>query len=55
MRHRGLPSSSPGGNAGYGPDVLRQPRRRPEVLQRPAETGLVVEDAASGFCGAVLH
>ncbi|MGB9279270.1 MAG: DUF3097 domain-containing protein [Pseudonocardiaceae bacterium] len=55
MRHRGLPSSSPGGNAGYGPDVLRQPRQRPEVLQLPAETGLVVEDAASGFCGAVLH
>jgi hypothetical protein len=35
--------------------VLRQPRRRREVPQVPAEVGLVVEDAASGFCGAVLQ
>jgi Protein of unknown function (DUF3097) len=35
--------------------VLRQPRRRREVPRVPAEAGLVVEDAASGFCGAVLH
>lgn len=40
----------------YGPDVLasggRTPRRRvPEV---PADHGLVVEDAATGFCGAVV-
>ncbi len=35
--------------------MLRQPRRRREVPQLPAEAGLVVEDAASGFCGAVLH
>jgi len=38
----------------YGSDVLagdwRRRRRVPEV---PAETGLVVEDAASGWCGAV--
>ncbi len=30
------------------------PRRRP-VPEVPAETGLVVEDAASGFCGAVVR
>jgi Protein of unknown function (DUF3097) len=30
-------------------------RQRREVPQLPAETGVVVEDAASGFCGAVLH
>lgn len=39
----------------YGPDVLAKPRRRREVPQLPAEVGLVVEDAASGFCGAVLR
>ncbi|MGH3796994.1 MAG: DUF3097 domain-containing protein [Pseudonocardiaceae bacterium] len=39
----------------YGPDVLQQPRRPREVPQLPAEAGLVVEDAASGFCGAVLR
>lgn len=39
----------------YGPDVLQRPHRRYEVPQLPAEAGLVVEDAASGFCGAVLH
>ncbi|MGH3710701.1 MAG: DUF3097 domain-containing protein, partial [Pseudonocardiaceae bacterium] len=38
----------------YGPDVLAQPRARREVPQRFADKGLVVEDAASGFCGAVL-
>jgi DUF3097 family protein len=35
--------------------VLRRPRGRREVPQLPAEAGVVVEDAASGFCGAVLH
>jgi len=55
MRPDDLPSSSPGGSARYGPDVLRRPHRRREVPQLPAEAGLVVEDAASGFCGAVLH
>ena len=39
----------------YGEDVLapgwRRPRPVPDV---PAERGLVVEDAESGFCGAVL-
>ncbi|MGA9310073.1 MAG: DUF3097 domain-containing protein [Pseudonocardiaceae bacterium] len=55
MRSRDLPSNSPGRSALYGPDVLQQPHRRREVPQLPAETGVVVEDAASGFCGAVLH
>src|SRR3954451_11574186 len=39
----------------YGPDILsRKPNRRavPEVV---AEPGLVVEDPASGFCGAVVR
>jgi DUF3097, C-terminal domain/DUF3097, N-terminal domain len=35
--------------------VLRHSRRRREIPQLTAEPGLVVEDAASGFCGAVLH
>ena len=35
--------------------MLAAPRRAPEVPQLPAETGLVVEDAESGFCGAVLN
>jgi hypothetical protein len=40
----------------YGSDVLggrdwRRPKPVPEV---PADPGLVVEDAASGFCGAVV-
>ncbi|MGH3791263.1 MAG: DUF3097 family protein, partial [Pseudonocardiaceae bacterium] len=55
MPPRDLQRSSPGGDARYGPDMLRQPRRRREVPQLPAEAGLVVEDAASGFCGAVLQ
>ena len=39
----------------YGPDVLAagQPRRR-ELRQVPAQRGLVVEDAAGQFCGAVV-
>jgi hypothetical protein len=38
----------------YGDDVLAAPRRRarPPVIE--AERDLVVEDAASGFCGAVV-
>lgn len=40
----------------YGPDALasenRRPRRRPPEV--PAEPGLVVEDADTGFCGAVV-
>jgi DUF3097, C-terminal domain/DUF3097, N-terminal domain len=41
----------------YGPDVLAQGRRRPGQGQLPrvaAERGLVVEDAAGEFCGAVV-
>jgi hypothetical protein len=41
----------------YGPDVLAAGRRRPGQRQLPqvaAERGLVVEDAAAEFCGAVV-
>jgi hypothetical protein len=38
----------------YGFDVLRRPERKP-VSEIPAERGLVVEDAAGGFCGAVVR
>lgn len=39
----------------YGPDVLAGPlRKRRELPRLTAETGLVVEDAASGFCGAIV-
>ena len=41
----------------YGPDVLAQGRRRPghgPIPRVPAERGLVVEDAAGEFCGAVV-
>ncbi|GAC68729.1 DUF3097 domain-containing protein [Gordonia soli] len=39
----------------YGKDVLSSPRRaRPRVPEMAAERDLVVEDAASGFCGAVV-
>lgn len=42
------------GSKDYGPDVLATRRRRavPELV---AEQGMVVEDAGSGFCGAVLR
>ncbi|WP_433873525.1 DUF3097 domain-containing protein [Saccharopolyspora sp. CA-218241] len=38
----------------YGEDVLAGPRRR-RVPEITAEEGLVVEDPASGFCGAVVR
>src|SRR5712691_5739675 len=40
----------------YGSDVFSGPKRgqRPELPQVPAELGLVVEDAAGEFCGAVV-
>jgi len=41
----------------YGQDVLASGRRRPGQHQLPqvaAERGLVVEDSAAGFCGAVI-
>ncbi len=49
------PVASPDvGSKEYGPDVLATPRRRavPELVVEP---GMVVEDAGSGFCGAVLR
>jgi hypothetical protein len=42
----------------YGPDVLATKPRRPgqrQLPQVPAEPGLVVEDAAAQFCGAVVY
>ncbi|MGW0035554.1 DUF3097 family protein [Gordonia sp. NPDC003376] len=39
----------------YGRDVLASPRRtKPRAPEVAAERDLVVEDAASGFCGAVV-
>jgi len=37
----------------FGADGARR-RTRPTVAEVPAETGLVVEDLVSGFCGAVM-
>ncbi|MBT0568072.1 DUF3097 family protein [Williamsia sp. CHRR-6] len=44
------------GDDRYGSDVLasRARRRVPAAATVPAERGLVVEDAVSGFCGAVV-
>jgi len=40
----------------YGGDVLAAGRRRaPRVAEVPAERDLVVEEAGSGFCGAVVE
>lgn len=39
----------------YGDDVLSGGRRRRQVSEIAAEAGVVVEDAASGFCGAVVR
>lgn len=42
----------------YGPDVLAAAPQRPgqrELPRVPAERGLVVEDAAAEFCGAVVR
>jgi hypothetical protein len=38
----------------YGPDVLSAPRRRARPPAVEAERDLVVEDAGSGFCGAIV-
>ena len=39
----------------YGRDVLAQPRRtKPRVPEVAAELDLVAEDAATGFCGAIV-
>ncbi|HEX8932869.1 MAG TPA: DUF3097 domain-containing protein [Pseudonocardiaceae bacterium] len=45
---------SPSCGAGYGLDTF-PPHRARKVPQMVAEPGLVVADAASGFCGAVLR
>ena len=37
----------------YGRDILSTPKRK-KVPEITAEPGLVVEDPASGFCGAVV-
>ncbi len=44
------------GNDRYGRDVLSAPRRRaaPAPREVPAEVGMVVECALTGFCGAIL-
>ena len=42
----------------YGDDVLAGNRRAPvrgRAVEQPVELGLVVEDAESGFCGAVVR
>jgi hypothetical protein len=39
----------------YGRDVLSGPTKRREIPEVEAEPGLVVEDPASGFCGAVVR
>ena len=44
-----------GGWGTYGPDVLSAGWRRPIVIPNvPVEVGMVVECAASGWCGAVV-
>jgi hypothetical protein len=42
-------------NDRYGPDVLSRKPNRKAVPELVAEPGLVVEDPASGFCGAVVR
>ncbi len=54
MTPRNARGSAPGYGAGHRPQALPSHRRR-EVPQLLAEPGLVVEDAGSGFCGAVLR
>lgn len=39
----------------YGTDVLAAGRRKPRSTEHPAEAGLVVEDAESGYVGAVVR
>ena len=40
----------------YGADILaHNPHRRPRSTEVPIEIGMVVEDAQSGFVGAVVH
>jgi Protein of unknown function (DUF3097) len=39
----------------YGADVLAAGRRKPRSTEHPAEPGLVVEDAETGYVGAVVR
>ncbi|MEV1009982.1 DUF3097 domain-containing protein [Streptomyces sp. NPDC049881] len=39
----------------YGPDLTPPWKRRTSVPEVPADHGLVVEEAATGFCGAVVR
>ena len=39
----------------YGPDVLAAGQRKPRSTEHPAELGLVVEDAETGYVGAVVR
>ncbi|MFR9724949.1 DUF3097 domain-containing protein [Streptomyces sp. MS19] len=39
----------------YGPDLTPPWKRRTPVPEVPADHGLVVEEAATGFCGAVVR
>jgi hypothetical protein len=39
----------------YGTDVLAAGRRKPRSAERPAELGLVVEDAETGYVGAIVR
>lgn len=39
----------------YGTDVLAAGRRKPRSTEHPAEPGLVVEDAQTGYVGAVVR
>jgi hypothetical protein len=57
VRYVPLPMSKPVRSRDYGPDVLAAGNRRParpQPRQVVAERGLVVEDAAGQFCGAVV-
>ncbi|WP_163507906.1 DUF3097 domain-containing protein [Fodinicola acaciae] len=38
----------------YGPDIMANDPRRKRVATVPAELDIVVEEAGSGFCGAVV-
>lgn len=52
----GLPLRFPGVRSiNYGSDVVAGGRPRRRTPELPADAGLVVEDPASGFCGAVVR
>lgn len=57
-RRRRRPLASPAVSDRYGTDVLATDWRRPargRTADVPAEPGLVVEDAETGWCGAVVR